>query len=145
MGDLWFSERPYKVWTAKITGQSSMKYIPFNINNKRIYKGEGTITFTAYWPYAHTPDYVAPAGEIITEEKEHGLWGGTIKYWVDNKRVFKAGRKYTLIFQKLDGNGNGLTVLIYKVGEIGGSENGATAYYWNVDAPGSEIISFTPM
>ena len=23
---------------------------------RRVYKGEGSITFTAYYPYAHTPD-----------------------------------------------------------------------------------------
>ena len=63
MGDLWFEEAPYKVWTAKVTGQPNIKYIPFddydeNGNKIRIYKGEGLVTFIAYWPYAHTPDYV---------------------------------------------------------------------------------------
>ena len=63
MGDLWFSEAPYKVWSAKPTGNSSIKYIPFDEldeqgNTVRIYKGEGSVQFTAYWPYAHTPDYV---------------------------------------------------------------------------------------
>lgn len=63
MGDLWFQEAPYKVWTAKPTGNSSIKYIPFDDfdaqgNKIRVYKGEGTVQFTAYWPYAHTPDYV---------------------------------------------------------------------------------------
>lgn len=59
MGDLWFSEAPYKVWTAKPSGNSAIKYIPFNDEDgQRVYKGEGTIQFTAYWPYAHTPDFV---------------------------------------------------------------------------------------
>ena len=74
MGDLWFSETPYKVWTAKPTGNSSIKYIPFDedyteistsggqtttqTKTRRVYKGEGTIQFTAYYPYAHTPDLV---------------------------------------------------------------------------------------
>lgn len=59
MGNLWFDECPYKVYTAKVTSTPSLKYISFD-NDKlgRIYKGEGTIQFTAYWPYAHTPDYV---------------------------------------------------------------------------------------
>ena len=30
----------------------------FDENGKRIYKGEGTVQFTAYWPYAHTPDII---------------------------------------------------------------------------------------
>ena len=63
MSDLWFAEEPYKVYSAKVTGQPSIKVIPFddydnNGNKIRIYKGEGSVTFTAFWPYAHTPDYV---------------------------------------------------------------------------------------
>jgi hypothetical protein len=63
MGELWFSEAPYKVWTAKPTGNSNIKYIPFSEMNEkgtieRRYKGEGNIQFTAYYPYAHTPDLV---------------------------------------------------------------------------------------
>ena len=59
MGDLWFQEVPYKVWTAKPAGNSNIKYIPFDDENgQRVYKGEGTVQFVAYWPYAHTPDFV---------------------------------------------------------------------------------------
>lgn len=62
-GDLWFAEEPYKVYTAKVTGTPSIKYIPFDDYDEqgniiRVYKGEGNVTFTAYWPYAHTPDLV---------------------------------------------------------------------------------------
>jgi phage-related protein len=58
-GDLWFSEAPYKVWTAKPTGNSSIKYIPFDetytetstnlgqittqTKTRRVYKGEGNV------------------------------------------------------------------------------------------------------
>lgn len=56
--DLWFDEEPYKVYSAKVTGMATIKHIAFEENGKRIYKGEGSIQFTAYWPYAHTPDYV---------------------------------------------------------------------------------------
>lgn len=62
-GDLWFAEEPYKVYTAKVTGTPSIKYILFDDYDEqgniiRVYKGEGNVTFTAYWPYAHTPDFV---------------------------------------------------------------------------------------
>lgn len=59
MGDLWFEEAPYKVYTAKVSGTPSLKYIPFIVDGQRVYKGEGTVQFVAYWPYAHTPDKVA--------------------------------------------------------------------------------------
>lgn len=62
VGNLWFAEEPYKVWTAKVTGQPSIKYICFDEYEDgkkiRIYKGEGSVTFTSYYPYAHTPTYV---------------------------------------------------------------------------------------
>ena len=53
--DLIFDEAPYKVWSAKVTGSATMKHLCFEENEKRIYKGEGNITFTCYYPYAHTP------------------------------------------------------------------------------------------
>ena len=53
--DLVFDEEPYKVWSAKVTGTASMKHLCFEENGKRIYKGEGSITFTCYYPFAHSP------------------------------------------------------------------------------------------
>ena len=56
LGELVFDEAPYKVYTAKITGTPKLQYIPFTENGERIYKGKGTIEFTCYYPYAHTPN-----------------------------------------------------------------------------------------
>lgn len=53
--DLVFDEHPYKAWSAKVTGTASMKHLCFEEKGKRIYRGEGSITFTCYYPYAHTP------------------------------------------------------------------------------------------
>lgn len=51
--DLIFDERPYKIYSAKVTGSATIKYIPFDEGeNNRVYKGEGTIQFTCYQPYA---------------------------------------------------------------------------------------------
>jgi hypothetical protein len=46
--DLWFSEEPYKVYSAKITGVSTMSYLPFEEKDgdgkiSRIYRGDGKI------------------------------------------------------------------------------------------------------
>ena len=51
--DLIFDETPYKVYSAKVTGTATIKHIPFEEgDNNRVYKGEGSIQFTCYWPFA---------------------------------------------------------------------------------------------
>lgn len=51
-GQLIFDEAPYKAYTAKIQSPPQLKYICFDEDGQRIYKGEGTIQFIAYCPYA---------------------------------------------------------------------------------------------
>jgi hypothetical protein len=49
-----------RIYMAKVTGSPNIKYIPFDKTfytqtgsvTQTIYRGEGTIQFTAYWPYA---------------------------------------------------------------------------------------------
>lgn len=51
--DLIFDEVPYKVYSAKVTGTATLKYIPFaEGETNRVYKGEGSIQFTCYDPFA---------------------------------------------------------------------------------------------
>lgn len=52
--ELIFDDEPYKVYYAKATGTPQLQYIPFS--SPRIYKGEGTFTFTCFEPFAHTPN-----------------------------------------------------------------------------------------
>lgn len=55
--DLIFDEAPYKTWSAKITGNAQINHLCFtDSEGNRIYKGEGELTFTCYWPYARTSD-----------------------------------------------------------------------------------------
>ena len=50
-----FDETPYKAYWAKVTGTASIKHIPFaEGETNRVYKGEGSIQFTAYDPYAYS-------------------------------------------------------------------------------------------
>ena len=51
LGKLVFDERPYKYYMVK-SGKPQLKYICFGKEGDRIYKGEGTLNFTAYYPYA---------------------------------------------------------------------------------------------
>ena len=51
--DLIFDETPYKVWGAKVTGTATINYISFDEGSThRLYKGEGSIQFTCYYPFA---------------------------------------------------------------------------------------------
>lgn len=67
-GELIFDEYPYKAYSAKPTGSPNLKAICFMENGQRIYKGEGSITFTCYQPFAHTPDWVWYTEDGITYE-----------------------------------------------------------------------------
>ena len=49
-----FDEEPYKVYYAKVNGTPQYNYICFG--SPRIYKGEGTINFICYDPFAHCPN-----------------------------------------------------------------------------------------
>lgn len=52
-GELWFDEDPYKQYTAKITSSPKLSWIAFDDPEKgRVYKGEGTIQFVCYYPWA---------------------------------------------------------------------------------------------
>ena len=60
LGDLIFDEAPYKVYKVKITGTPNLKYICFDEyvdgaeTPERVYKGEGTIQFVAFSPFARS-------------------------------------------------------------------------------------------
>ena len=52
IGEFIFDESPYKAYTAKVQSPPQLSYICFEENGNRVYKGEGTIQFVAYYPYA---------------------------------------------------------------------------------------------
>lgn len=52
-----FDEAPYKYYWAKCTGTPNLKFICFGEKEDgtgRVYKGEGTLTFTCYDPYGYS-------------------------------------------------------------------------------------------
>ena len=53
ISDLIFDEEPYKVYSAKIQSAPQLSWICFNDDEGRsIYKGNGTLTFVSYYPFA---------------------------------------------------------------------------------------------
>ena len=82
--DLIFDEAPYKVYSAKVAGTPQLKTLCFDDENgQRVYKGEGTIQFTCYYPFAHTP----------TTEKQ-GFDGRSLNnYTNENKSQWSSASK----------------------------------------------------
>lgn len=96
--DLIFDEAPYKIYRAKITGSATIKHIPFaEGETNRIYKGEGSIQFTAYDPFArsafkfleqatpeqrkHEQEWIAAAGMLETQGAFDQLSGNEISLY----------------------------------------------------------------
>ena len=80
-GELVFDEAPYKAYTVKLQSAPQLKTICFNEDNQRIYKGEGTISFVAYYPFARgVYKFETDAKDIINVEEwidASGLKGAT--------------------------------------------------------------------
>lgn len=53
IGNLEFDEKEGIIYSAKVTGKAVVNYIPFEgaTTDSTIYKGEGSVTFTCYFPF----------------------------------------------------------------------------------------------
>ena len=90
LGDLIFDEEPYKVYTAKITGQPSLRAIPFDDGEERVYRGEIGLEFTCYWPYAHTPDVNTATSSKKVEGGKFARDGRIFNSYIDyNRNLWK--------------------------------------------------------
>lgn len=90
--DLIFDESPYKKYQVKVTGTASIKYIPFAEGaTNRVYKGEGSVQFTAY-----DPPYARSVFKYANEYKD---WNNTSE-WLEAANLLNTQGK----FDKLDGN-----------------------------------------
>ena len=52
--ELIFDELSYKAYLGKIKGIPKLSFIAFEENGKRVYRGEGTVQFVCYLPWAHS-------------------------------------------------------------------------------------------
>lgn len=116
-GELIFDEAPYKAYTVKLQSAPQLKTICFNEGNQRIYKGEGTIQFIAYYPYAKSvhkflDDYTdysnkdewAPMSGMITISNQEGT--SLIDIFDNNKiQLFNPGDVVTDFKLRIPVNG----------------------------------------
>lgn len=93
--NLIFDENPYKVYSVKCKDKPNLSYLCFEENYQRIYKGEGTINFVAYFPFARSrykyiEDYNA---------KNIPEWGGIIdnkKDWLEASGLINNTKEYSI-------------------------------------------------
>ena len=74
--DLVFDEQPYKTYKAKCKSAPDFKFICFkdSYTNQRIYKGEGTINFVCYHPFAYCFNkYVVTAADYYKTETPESI------------------------------------------------------------------------
>lgn len=79
--ELIFDELPYKAYQAKVAGSATIKHIPFGVTGERIYKGEGTIQFIAYQPFALS------VFEFVEEENEEGKDYINREEWIGSSKL----------------------------------------------------------
>lgn len=89
--DLIFDEAPYKTWSAKVTGNASIKHISFTDGHgNRVYKGEGSLQFTCYWPFAKSSNLTGIKSNANTS-------AAPTKTWLPCHLFTQPGSAYQLI------------------------------------------------
>jgi phage-related protein len=59
-------------YSAKVTGKATLSFIPFDKQGKTIYKGEGSIIFTCYYPFGRKKVVIENPGSEI-KITNHGV------------------------------------------------------------------------
>ena len=70
IGDLELDEKEGVIYSAKVTGKTVVSYIPFEgaTKNSTIYKGEGNVTFTCYFPFGRHSLTTSGTNNVYTIE-----------------------------------------------------------------------------
>ena len=108
-GELVFDEAPYKAYTVKIKDPPQLKTICFMEDGKRIYKGEGTISFVAYYPFARG---VYKIGDNIPEEIKN------TEEWIKASGLESATQGITYNSFQLDEPGTAFSCNLYNAGDL---------------------------
>lgn len=91
-----FDETPYKVYMARVEQSPNFTYICFDVEEEgqkqRIYKGEGTIQFTCYYPFAKSRFKYLDEYANITNINEWSAAAGIIKNTNEGYDKFENGQ-----------------------------------------------------
>ena len=107
--ELIFDESPYKKYIAKVQNPPILRTICFMEDNQRIYKGEGTINFICYYPFARSVyKYGNEYSDLLYPNKSE---------WITASGLLSAQGTY---------DGTGSSIKIYNPGDF---EADWTAFY----------------
>jgi predicted phage tail component-like protein len=91
VSEIIFDELPYKYYTGKINGEPQISYVCFTeIRNKkecRVYKGEGSLNFVCYYPYARSVHKFLDAYYDYSNKEE----------WAESSGMLDSGINYDFL------------------------------------------------
>lgn len=94
--ELIFDERPYKYYMAKINGTPQIKTICFEVEGQRVYKGEGTLNFICYYPFAKSRFKYLDEYTLDSIPEWNNWPGNTIEGDLYNPRVIDVAARGNL-------------------------------------------------
>lgn len=105
LGELIFDETPYKAYSVKVQSPPQLQYLCFDKpEGGRVYKGEGTISFIAYYPYAKSVHkFLSEYGETYTNKDE----------WKDSSKMKATQGTYDNV-----GDSGATVINLYNAGDI---------------------------
>lgn len=108
-----FDEEPYRSYDVKVSAPVKLSYICFDNadNTARVYKGEGDVTFTAFYPFAKAPyktwtEYV----ETTEGDRHYDINGVCIEEWLDAANLKENLTDYDAFI--------GTDALLYNPGDV---------------------------
>lgn len=108
IGELIFDETPYKAYTVKVQSPPQLQFICFDrLNNEgkveRVYKGEGTISLIAYYPYAKS------VFKFLEQYEAKSEFYTNLAEWATASGMLEHQGNY---------DGTGTDLLLYNAGDI---------------------------
>lgn len=103
-----FDERPYIQYMCILNSAPQLKYLTFEENGERIYKGELSVNFVSYLPYGYSIDGKKFIDDFLDENFEEWSNASHLAY----KNFYEGETLYT--YDKFEGN----NVYVYNGGDV---------------------------
>lgn len=103
-----FDERPYIQYMCMLNSAPQLKYLTFEENGERIYKGELSVNFVSYLPYGYSIDGKKFIDDFLDENFEEWSNASHLAY----KNFYESETLHT--YDKFEGN----NVYVYNGGDV---------------------------